>query len=73
MELEFTPSPNFSLQFGDSLLVVGDPVNVGKLAGVLGDTPSQLDHPRIIPLFFGIALGVLIAASQFRCPVCPSA
>jgi putative transport protein len=71
MELEFTPSPNFKLQFGDSLLVVGDPVNVGKLAAALGDSPSKLDYPRIIPLFFGIALGVLIGSIPIPVPGMP--
>jgi putative transport protein len=51
MELEFTPDPNFKLQFGDSLLVVGDPAGLDELAATLGNAPAQLDNPKVIHCF----------------------
>ncbi|HNQ87328.1 MAG TPA: putative transporter [Verrucomicrobiota bacterium] len=61
-EIEFTPTPSFRLQFADTVLLVGAEEDIGKAADALGDSPRQLNHPQIVPIFVGIALGVLIGS-----------
>ncbi len=72
-EIEFTPSPNFRLQFADTLLLVGEPEAIDKAAKVLGNSPKQLNHPQIMPIFVGIALGVLVGSWPFTIGSMPAA
>jgi len=64
-EIEFTPTPDFRFQFGDTVLAVGEESAIKKVAQELGDSPKQLNHPQMIPLLVGIALGILLGS----CPV----
>lgn len=64
-EIEFTPNPNFRVEFADTLLLVGEPEAIEKAARVLGNSPRQLNHPQIMPVFVGIALGVLVGSWPF--------
>ena len=57
-EIEMTASPNFRLQFADTVMVVGEEKAIANTAKVLGNSPKQLTHPQIMPVFVGIALGV---------------
>ncbi|MBN2863093.1 MAG: transporter, partial [Bacteroidales bacterium] len=66
--LEFVTSPDFRLQMGDKLIVVGDQEAVGRVTGKLGDSIKRLDEPNIIPIFFGIMLGVLLGSIPFKIP-----
>jgi putative transport protein len=56
------PPAGTRLQFGDSLVVVGEEQAISAAAAELGDSVKQLDHPQIIPVFIGIALGVIVGA-----------
>jgi putative transport protein len=60
--LEFTPNPRFRLQFGDVLMVVGESESIKKVSAELGNSRQALNHPPIIPIFVGIALGVLVGS-----------
>lgn len=64
-EIEFTPTPDFKLQFGDTVLAVGEEHAIKKVAAELGDSPKQLNHPQMIPILVGIVLGVILGS----CPV----
>lgn len=61
-EIEFTPAPRFRFQFADTVLLVGEAEAINRAAGVLGNSPKQLDHPQIVPIFVGIVLGVLVGS-----------
>ena len=61
-DVEFTPTPGFRLQFADTLLLVGEPDAIDRAAKELGNKPKQLDHPHIVPIFVGIALGVILGS-----------
>lgn len=61
-EIEFTPNSNFRLQFADTLLVVGEAEDIDRAAHELGNSPKQLNHPQIVPIFVGIALGVILGS-----------
>lgn len=72
-EIEFTPTPNIRLQFADTLLLVGEADAIVKAAKELGNSPKQLNHPQIVPIFVGIALGVLVGSIPFHFPNMPAA
>jgi putative transport protein len=70
--LEFTAAAGFKIQFGDVLLVVGESAGIDAVAAVLGNSPKALEHPHPIPLFIGIALGVVVGSIPFLVPGLPS-
>jgi len=70
--LEFTPPPGLRLQFGDRLLLVGTEATTAQAARELGDSVQSLDRPHIIPVFFGIALGVLVGSIPLSLPGVPA-
>lgn len=72
-EIEIPPSPNVSLQYGDTLVAVGEEEAIKKAASQLGDSLKQLNHPQIIPVFVGIALGVILGSLPFKFPGMPAA
>ncbi len=72
-EIEMTANPRMRLQFGDLVLAVGEDSAVAKVADLLGDSPKQLDHPEVVPVFIGIALGILVGSIPFAIPGMPAA
>ncbi len=72
-DIEFTPTPNFRLQFADTVLVVGEEEAIDRVARELGNSPKQLNHPQIMPIFVGIALGVILGSWPLRMPQMPAA
>ena len=48
------------LQVGDKVMVVGPEAAVAQAEKVLGNSLKKLDHPNLLPVFLGIALGVLL-------------
>ncbi len=67
-EVEFAASSDIVLQFGDILLVVGDNEAIAQAALELGNSPKELDHPQIIPIFAGIILGVIVGNWPIHLP-----
>lgn len=59
------------LQVGDSMKVVGSEEGINKLAALVGNEPESLHRPNLIPIFFGIALGVLVGMIPIRFPSMP--
>lgn len=70
--LEFTAAPGFKLQFGDVLMVVGEEAAIDSVARTVGNSPKALEHPHPIPLFIGIALGVLVGSIPLAVPGLPA-
>ena len=66
--LEFSPRPGFRIQFGDVLLIVGKAESIDRLAVDLGNSRERLEQPHIVPIFLGIALGVLLGSVPIRIP-----
>lgn len=60
-EIELPPAGT-RLQFGDTVVVVGEPEAIKRVAAELGDSVRQLNHPQVIPIFIGIALGILVGS-----------
>jgi putative transport protein len=71
-EIEFTPTPDFRLQFGDTVLAVGEESAIRRVAAELGDSPKQLNHPQMVPILVGIVLGVILGSCPFYFPGMPA-
>lgn len=71
-EIDLPDPSNRRLHAGDILTVVGEDPDLDKVAGVLGDSMKDLNHPQIIPVFVGIALGILAGSIPFFLPGIPA-
>ncbi|MCR4336763.1 MAG: putative transporter [Candidatus Omnitrophica bacterium] len=71
-DIEFAAVPNLSLNFADTLVVVGEDQVIQKFADEMGDSPKHLNHPHLIPIFVGIAFGVLLGSWPIHLPGVPA-
>ena len=69
--VELVAGPNLILQMGDSILVVGTEHDIHSIAEIVGNKPEKLTHPNLIPIFAGIALGVVFGSLPIRFPGIP--
>jgi putative transport protein len=63
-----TAAADLRLRFGDVLQVVGTPGDVAAVAPLLGDAAKELNETQFIPLFVGIALGVIVGVIPIWIP-----
>ena len=59
-DIEMTALPELALQFGDMLQVVGEEDAMPGVTKELGNSVRALNETNFIPIFVGIALGVLL-------------
>lgn len=71
-DVAFVPSPDLELQYGDQLLVVGEPDDLASVEHFLGNSLETIGHPQILPVFIGIALGVLLGHWPIPIPGLPT-
>ncbi|MDO5608530.1 MAG: putative transporter [Capnocytophaga sp.] len=69
--LEFVPSPNSKLQFGDTITVIGDEQSIQMISNEFGNSKKRMRTPHIAELFLGITLGVLAGSIPFHIPGIP--
>ena len=69
--VDLVASPNLQLQIGDRVVIVGTELAVGQTEKVLGNSLKQLNHPNLIPIFLGIALGCILGSVPFVFPGIP--
>ncbi len=67
-DLEVSAVPDLRLQFGDLLQIVGETEGLDRATAVLGNSAKDLQATHFIPLFTGIALGVLLGTLPFAFP-----
>jgi len=67
-DLEMSAVPDLRLQFGDLLQLVGETGGLDRATAVLGNSAKDLQATHFIPLFTGIALGVLLGTLPFAFP-----
>ena len=70
--VEFTPAKGVSISFGDRLMCVGEATALDRAARELGDSRDDLEKPQIVPIFVGIALGVLVGSWPIDIPGVPA-
>jgi len=61
-------TPDLHLQIGDRLMVVGDRDDVSRVADIFGNELKRLDIPNLLPVFFGIVLGILVGTLPIALP-----
>ena len=66
--VELLATPDFVLQLGDRIMVVGDRDDVRHVADIFGNELKRLDLPNLMPIFFGIFLGVLLGSLPIAIP-----
>lgn len=71
--IDLTAAGNLHLQIGDRVTVVGPEPAVARAEQLFGNSLKRLDHPNLIPIFIGIALGVILGSIPFRFPGIPQA
>ncbi len=71
--IEIVPKPNTEIFVGDVLVAVGSQEDVEKVAKLVGNSQKRLYRPRIAPIFFGIALGILLGSLPIHFPFMPQA
>lgn len=69
--VDLVATPHLRLQMGDRVTIVGSELAVSHAEKVLGNSMKRLDHPNLIPIFIGIALGCLIGSIPFAFPGIP--
>jgi putative transport protein len=66
--MEFPPRAGFRLQFGDELRVVGKPEAIDAFAKDAGESGERLSQAAVVPMFIGIALGVVLGSLPLKLP-----
>ena len=69
--VDLVAAPSLQLQMGDRVTVVGSELAVGHPEKVLGNSMKRLNHPNLIPIFIGIALGCILGSIPFMFPGIP--
>lgn len=69
--IDLVAAGNLSLQLGDRVTVVGPELSVLQAEQRFGNSLKRLNHPNLIAIFTGIALGVLLGSLSFHIPGIP--
>ncbi|MDD6052475.1 MAG: putative transporter [Candidatus Cryptobacteroides sp.] len=69
--IELVARADLILQMGDRLQVVGTEEAINSVASVVGNKPAKLNHPNLMLIFAGIALGVFLGSLPIRIPGVP--
>lgn len=69
--VDLVASPGLELQIGDRLTVVGADKNVANVEKLLGNSLRRLREPNLVPIFLGIALGILLGSIPIVFPGIP--
>ena len=66
--IDLLATPDMILQLGDRLMVVGDENDVSKVADTFGNELKRLDAPHLLPVFFGMVLGICVGLLPIPIP-----
>lgn len=70
--MEIMPNEEDTIEFGDTLRIVGERKALKEVAKLLGNSMKELSHPNIIPILIGIFAGVLIGSIPIAIPGLPA-
>jgi putative transport protein len=66
--IEFIPSGNTRLQFGDIVTAIGEESDLDEMTKDFGNSEKKLLEPHVAGLFLGIAVGVIFGSIPFMFP-----
>ena len=70
--VELVANPALRLEFGDIVNVIGKPDRINEVASVLGNSERRLQQVHLVPMFLGIALGMLLGSIPLAIPGMPA-
>ena len=70
--IEILPTKRTTIEIGDSVRVVGKRAVMNEIQAEIGDSIKEWSHPNVIPLFMGIALGILVGSIPLFIPGLPA-
>lgn len=70
-DIEMTAVPELRLQFGDQLYLVGDETGLRKAEHAVGNSLREMNATHFVPVFTGIALGVIAGLVPLQVPGLP--
>lgn len=70
--MEIMPDEEDTIEFGDTLRIVGERRVLKEVSKLLGNSMKELAHPNIIPILIGILGGVIIGSIPFAIPGLPA-
>jgi putative transport protein len=70
--IDLVPVPGTKLQLGDYITCVGEEAQLKLVEEIVGNQPGALNHTQIIPIFIGIALGVILGSIPVYVPEVPA-
>ncbi|MEO6739816.1 MAG: putative transporter, partial [Chthoniobacteraceae bacterium] len=70
-DVEMTAHDDTRLQFGDRLRIVGSARGLDRATALLGNSQEALNVTNFVPIFLGIALGIVAGALPLRIPGIP--
>ena len=71
-EVELRAESDLRLQFGDTLVLVGREEGIASVSKLIGNSIKHLNHTALIPIFLGIALGVIAGSIPLSVPGMPA-
>lgn len=69
--MQLFPYQNLHIQIGDELYCVGPMNSIKRLEDRLGNKVKRLEHPNLIAIFIGIAIGILFGSLPIAIPGMP--
>ncbi|HLO58478.1 MAG TPA: putative transporter [Bacteroidales bacterium] len=69
---EIMPTRDSVVEFGDTVRIVGKRELLPEVRNELGNSVEELAHPNTIPIFVGIALGVILGSIPIFIPGLPA-
>lgn len=69
--VDLVAAPGLELQVGDRVTVVGTENAIMNVEKILGNSLRRLREPNLVPIFLGIALGILVGSIPFVFPGIP--
>ena len=70
--VELVASSTLRLEFGDIVNVIGRPDHIQAVASVFGNSERRLQQVHLVPMFLGIALGMLLGSIPLAVPGMPA-
>lgn len=70
-EYFLSPSSNMPFQYGDRLHAIGSPEALSKVAGILGNSHEDMNHPKLASMFLGVMLGLILGSIPIHIPGIP--
>lgn len=69
---EILPTRSSTVEFGDMVRIVGKRELLPEIRNELGNSVEELAHPNTIPIFVGIALGIIVGSIPLFIPGLPA-